>query len=99
MGESAHLLEARFILSVGDNFYENGVSGVHDPAWQSSFEDVYRAPGAGSRMARYCDIGGSDFCSLHPGFVACGLTATRLRVAYRDYRGAELHVVDIARPT
>lgn len=272
MGESAQLLQARFIISVGDNFYDNGVTGVHDPAWKSSFEAVYTASslqvpwyialgnhdyrgnaqaqldysaisprwrlparwyrfsertpegallevfvldtspmirayyadgarlvkvadqqahvpvqlawlesalhasradwkivighhpiymgrtvgalsagapdrrlrldggsrelieqldpilqrhrvalylnghihdlqhvqrgathyvctGAGSRTARYCDIGGSDFCSLHPGFVACGLTALRLRVTYRDYRGAGLHVVEIVRPT
>lgn len=271
MGESARLLDARFVISVGDNFYDNGVAGVHDPAWKSSFEEVYTAPslqvpwyvtlgnhdyrgnaqaqldysaashrwrlparwhrfgertpdgallevfvidtspmirayyadgarvvkvadqqanvpvqlawldgalgaskadwkivvghhpvyigralralptraqdrhlrmsggspelieqldpilqrhrvalylnghihdlqhvyrgtthyvctGAGSRMARYCDAGGSDFCSLHPGFVACAVNGARLRVAYRDRLGAELHVVDIARP-
>ncbi len=33
----------RFVLSVGDNFYENGVSSVSDPAWKESFEDVYSA--------------------------------------------------------
>ena len=268
MGESAALLDARFVISVGDNFYENGVAGVDDPAWRSSFENVYTAPslqvpwhvalgnhdyrgnaqaqldysakssrwrlparwyrfaaqapdgtrletfvldtspmirayyahgarvvkvadqrdrvplqlawldaglassqadwkivvghhpvymgravwpllpfasdrrlrrhgglpdliaqldpilqrhrvalylnghihdlqhvqhgathyvctGAGSRMARYCDMGGSDFCSLHPGFIVCAVNRARLRVAYRDYRGIELHVVDI----
>ena len=35
---------ARFIISVGDNFYESGVTGIDDPAWQSSFERVYDAP-------------------------------------------------------
>lgn len=273
MGESAARLGARFVISVGDNFYENGVSGVDDPAWRSSFEDVYAAPslqvpwhvalgnhdyrgnvqaqldysrgsrrwrmpgrwfsftdtaadgtqlevfvldtspmirayyahgarvvkvgdqadnvpvqlawldaglaaskadwkivvghhpiymgrprhrlfdsapdrqlrmsggapelmaqldpilqrhrvalylnghihelqhvhhgathyictGAGSKVANYCDEGGgADFCSLNSGFIACTLARSWLRVAYRDYRGAQLHVVDIARPT
>ncbi len=272
MGESGELLGARFVVSVGDNFYKNGVTGVHDPAWRTSFEDVYIAPslqvpwyvalgnhdyrgnaqaqidysrtssrwrmparwyrfaerapdgarleifvldtsplvrsyyangarevkvgdqkanvpmqlawldgalrdskadwkivvghhpiymgrvsrpmlplawdrrprrigglpdliaqldpilqrhrvplylnghvhdlqhvfrgathyvctGAGSKGAGYCDMGGSDFCSLNPGFVACAVNRARLRVAYRDYRGTNLHVVEIRRST
>ena len=51
--------------------------------------------GAGSQMSDYCDLGDSDFCSLRSGFVACAVNRTRLRVAYRDYAGAELKVVDI----
>jgi tartrate-resistant acid phosphatase type 5 len=57
----------------------------------------YICTGAGSKMADHCDIEGSDFCSLQSGFVACAVNRDRLRVAYRDYTGAELHVVDIAR--
>ncbi len=57
----------------------------------------YVCTGAGSKMADYCDGGGSDFCSLRSGFIACAANRWRLRVAYRDYSGAELHVVDIPR--
>jgi acid phosphatase len=53
--------------------------------------------GAGSKVADHCDMNGSDFCSLQSGFVACAVNRQRLRVAYRDYTGAELHVVDIPR--
>ena len=53
--------------------------------------------GAGSKMADHCDMNGSDFCSLQSGFVACAVNRNRLRVAYRDYTGVELHVVDIPR--
>src|SRR5271170_5423387 len=35
---------AKFIISVGDNFYENGVQSVDDPHWQKSFEEVYHDP-------------------------------------------------------
>ena len=34
----------RFVVSTGDNFYEDGVASVTDPTWKASFEDVYSAP-------------------------------------------------------
>ncbi len=43
MGEAAEQLDAQFILSTGDNFYVNGVASVDDDAWNSSFENVYKA--------------------------------------------------------
>ena len=33
-----------FIISTGDNFYDAGVSSMHDPLWQQSFEEVYHQP-------------------------------------------------------
>lgn len=44
MGRTAEAVNSRFVVSVGDNFYENGVESVTDPQWQSSFEQVYTAP-------------------------------------------------------
>jgi len=44
MGIAAQDMDAKFIISVGDNFYEDGVATVDDPQWQSSFEKVYTAP-------------------------------------------------------
>jgi acid phosphatase len=44
MAKVAAALDARFVISVGDNFYEDGVAGVDDPQWKASFEDVYAAP-------------------------------------------------------
>jgi acid phosphatase len=44
MGETAAAIGSRFTVSMGDNFYENGVRGVDDPQWQSSFEQIYTAP-------------------------------------------------------
>jgi hypothetical protein len=35
-----------FIVSVGDNFYPTGVSGVTDPQFDTSWRLVYSAPGA-----------------------------------------------------
>jgi acid phosphatase len=44
MGRSAAAIDSRFVISVGDNFYEDGVRGIADPQWQSSFEQIYTDP-------------------------------------------------------
>ena len=44
MGRSAAALGSRFVISVGDNFYEDGVASAADPQWQSSFEQIYTDP-------------------------------------------------------
>ncbi len=44
MGIAAEEIGAKFVISVGDNFYENGVASVDDHQWQTSFEKVYTAP-------------------------------------------------------
>ncbi len=43
MGLTAAAINSRFTISVGDNFYEDGVTGLDDPQWQSSFEQIYTA--------------------------------------------------------
>jgi acid phosphatase len=44
MGICGEKIDAKFVISVGDNFYENGVTSVTDAHWQKSFEKVYTAP-------------------------------------------------------
>lgn len=44
MGRTAAALRSRFVLSVGDNFYENGVQSTGDAQWRTSFEEIYTDP-------------------------------------------------------
>jgi acid phosphatase len=44
MALAAKATSSRFIISVGDNFYEDGVTSASDSQWQTSFENVYRDP-------------------------------------------------------
>lgn len=44
MGQTADSVNAKFVVSCGDNFQINGVASVNDPLWQSSFENVYPWP-------------------------------------------------------
>jgi acid phosphatase len=59
MGETAADIGASFVISVGDNFYEDGVKSVDDPIWKSSFEDVYRAPSL--QAPWYVMLGNHDY--------------------------------------
>ncbi|HTW34209.1 MAG TPA: tartrate-resistant acid phosphatase type 5 family protein [Rhizomicrobium sp.] len=80
----------------GVALYLNG----HDHDLQHALRGAthYVCTGAGSKTAPQCGMAGSDFCSLQSGFVACAVNRQLLRVAYRDYTGAELYVADIPRP-
>jgi acid phosphatase len=44
MGQTAAAINSQFTVSLGDNFYENGVANLDDPHWQKSFETIYTAP-------------------------------------------------------
>ena len=44
MGHATIVLDAEFIVSVGDNFYPNGVESIQDYQWISSFESIYSDP-------------------------------------------------------
>jgi tartrate-resistant acid phosphatase type 5 len=59
MGLAATKRHCRFLVSVGDNFYEKGVQTVTDPQWKSSFEAVYTAPSLG--VPWYVILGNHDY--------------------------------------
>jgi acid phosphatase len=82
------------LLRHGVHLYLNG----HDHELQHTQRGRmhYVCTGAGSKMEAECDAEGTDLCSLQSGFVACAATRATLQVAYRDYQGNELKVVDIA---
>eukprot|EP00262_Sarcandra_glabra_P022317 TRINITY_DN9858_c0_g1_i2.p1 TRINITY_DN9858_c0_g1~~TRINITY_DN9858_c0_g1_i2.p1 ORF type:complete len:341 (-),score=37.37 TRINITY_DN9858_c0_g1_i2:38-1033(-) len=41
MGKIGDELDINFVISTGDNFYDNGLTGVIDPAFDESFADIY----------------------------------------------------------
>lgn len=59
MAKVSRELDPRFIISVGDNFYENGVLSVDDSHWRKSFEDVYGDPAL--QVPWHCILGNHDY--------------------------------------
>ncbi|KAI5673446.1 hypothetical protein M9H77_13810 [Catharanthus roseus] len=43
MGIVGEILDVDFVISTGDNFYDNGLVGEHDPAFVDSFTNIYTA--------------------------------------------------------
>ncbi|XP_018720961.2 purple acid phosphatase 3 isoform X1 [Eucalyptus grandis] len=44
MGIIGEMMDIDFVASTGDNFYDNGLTGVDDPAFDESFSKIYTAP-------------------------------------------------------
>jgi acid phosphatase len=81
MGETAGQIGARFVISVGDNFYDDGVTGVDDPAWKTSFEDVYRAPSL--HVPWYVALGNHDYRGNSQAQIDYSATSARWRLPSR----------------
>lgn len=59
MAKAARIFSPKFVVSVGDNFYMNGVKDVHDSHWKESFEDVYADPAL--QVPWHCILGNHDY--------------------------------------
>lgn len=83
MAKAAKNLNAGFIISVGDNFYEDGVTSVDDPHWQKSFEEVYRDPAL--QVPWYCILGNHDYHSNCDAQLAYSKIHPRWKMPARYY--------------
>jgi tartrate-resistant acid phosphatase type 5 len=83
MANASKDLNPKFIISVGDNFYNNGVQSVDDPHWQKSFEDVYRDPALS--VPWYCILGNHDYHGNCDAQVAYNKTNPRWNMPARYY--------------
>jgi tartrate-resistant acid phosphatase type 5 len=59
MGKAAQDMGAKFVIAVGDNFYEDGVTSIHDEQWKKSFEDVYTS--SSLQVPWYAILGNHDY--------------------------------------
>ena len=52
----------RFISTLGDNFYERGVTSIHDPKWNSSWKDIFINKYPNLQKIRWCaTLGNHDY--------------------------------------
>ncbi|EXC05037.1 Purple acid phosphatase 3 [Morus notabilis] len=59
MGIVGEKLDIDFIISTGDNFYDNGLTGTDDPAFEYSFSKIYTAPSLQKQW--YSVVGNHDY--------------------------------------
>jgi len=75
--------KAAFVVSVGDNFYERGVTSLDDSHWQQSFETVYDAPSL--QIPWYVTLGNHDYAGLCQPQLEYGETHSRWILPARYY--------------
>ncbi|MED6109192.1 Purple acid phosphatase 17, variant 2 [Stylosanthes scabra] len=59
MGKAADKLGIDFVVSTGDNFYDDGLTSVHDAALQHSFTNIYTAKSLQTQW--YTVLGNHDY--------------------------------------
>lgn len=87
MGETAAKLHSRFVLSLGDNFYDYGVKSLTDSQWKTSFEDIYTAPSL--RTPWYVALGNHDYKTSVQAQINYSKTSDRWRMPARYYTWTE----------
>jgi tartrate-resistant acid phosphatase type 5 len=83
---------ASFVVSLGDNFYERGVTSLDDNHWQLSFESVYDAPSL--QVPWYVVLGNHDYAGNTAPQLEYGKTHPRWNMSARYY--SNTHQVDPA---
>ncbi len=95
MGKAARDSDSRFVLSVGDNFYENGVQSAVDPQWKTSFEDVYTDPAL--QVPWHVALGNHDYRGNPQAQLDYAKISPRWRIPsrYRKVSGSTLGAPEI----
>jgi len=81
---SSELEGSRFVLALGDNFYDQGVANVNDPLWKSIFENVYTH--AFFQKKWYVIAGNHDYRGNETAQIAYAKQSTRWVFPSRYYK-------------
>jgi tartrate-resistant acid phosphatase type 5 len=87
MAQVAGSRRDRFVVSAGDNFYEDGVTSTEDPQWQTSFEHVYAA--SPLQVPWYCILGNHDYHGRPQAQLDYAKRHPRWQMPARYYTAAE----------
>lgn len=97
MGRIGEKLDIDFVVSTGDNFYDNGLTGEDDPAFEESFTKIYTAQSLQKQW--YSVLGNHDYrgdaeAQLSPVLRAIDQRWLCLRSFIVDAELAEIFFVD-----
>jgi tartrate-resistant acid phosphatase type 5 len=84
MGLACAQANAGFVISVGDNFYEDGVASLQDPHWQQSFDHVYTSPSL--QVPWYAILGNHDYKGNVQAQLDYAKTGSRWKMPGRYWR-------------
>ena len=84
MGKAAAKKAAQHVISVGDNFYDNGVQSPTDPQWRSSYEEIYTADSL--QIPWYVALGNHDYRGVPQAQIDYSKTSARWRMPDRYYK-------------
>ncbi len=83
MGKAAAADHSQFVISLGDNFYNDGVPSVEARQWTTSFEEVYTAPSL--QVPWYVALGNHDYHVNPQAEVEYTLFSPRWKMPARYY--------------
>lgn len=86
MDAMAGARNARFVVSVGDNFYETGVKSTVDPQWKTSFENIYT--GKNLQVPWYVALGNHDYRGNPQAQVDYSALSPRWKMPSRSFKVA-----------
>ena len=86
MGVVGASLGSRYVFSVGDNFYEDGVQSATDPQWRTSFEDIYTS--SSLQVPWFVALGNHDYRGVPQAQLDYARTSARWRMPNRYYKVA-----------
>ncbi|HEX4141383.1 MAG TPA: tartrate-resistant acid phosphatase type 5 family protein [Candidatus Methylacidiphilales bacterium] len=84
MGLACAQSGAGFVISLGDNFYEDGVKSVDDEHWVKSFEGVYTSPSL--QVPWYATLGNHDYKGNVQAQADYARTSARWKMPARYWR-------------
>jgi acid phosphatase len=84
MAKTAKRRNSRWVISVGDNFYDDGVQSTSDSHWQESFEQVYSA--AALQVPWYVALGNHDYRGVPQAQIDYAANSSRWRMPARYYQ-------------
>jgi tartrate-resistant acid phosphatase type 5 len=84
MGKTADSLGCRHVISVGDNFYEDGVQSAGDSQWRTSYEDIYTARSL--QIPWFVALGNHDYRGVPQAQIDYAKSSARWRMPSRYYK-------------
>lgn len=83
MGKTADSINAKFVVSCGDNFQISGVASTQDPLWMANFENVYKANSL--QVEWYPVLGNHDYKGNSQAEIDYSKISRRWRMTDRYY--------------